>query len=94
MRYLCSCEKDRGSSILSSVTKRRIRDGEDFEFPDYVVDMHTVKGQSEERGIEHFFEQAAVVYPEIKRSEESAAYWNELEQELIRRKKEDVEEDE
>lgn len=94
VRYLCSCEKDRGSSILSSVTKRRIRDGEVFEFPDYVFDMHTVKGQSEERGVEHFFEQAAVIYPEVKRSEESAAYWNKLEQELIRRKKEDVEEDE
>ena len=55
VRYLCSCEKERGASILSSVIKRRIRDGESFEFPDYVFDMHTVKGQAEHRGIEQFF---------------------------------------
>lgn len=29
VRYLCSCEKERGASILSSVIKRRIRDGDD-----------------------------------------------------------------
>lgn len=94
VRYLCSCEKERGASILSSVIKRRIRDGESFEFPDYVFDMHTVKGQAEHRGIEHFFEEAAQIYPKAEESEEHAAYWRELEQELIRRKKEDVEENE
>ena len=94
VRYLCSCEKERGASILSSVIKRRIRDGESFEFPDYVFDMHTVKGQAEHRGIEHFFEEAAQIYPKAEQSEEHAAYWRELEQELIRRKKEDVEENE
>ena len=94
VRYLCSCEKERGASILSSVIKRRIRDGESFEFPDYVFDMHTVKGQAVHRGIEHFFEEAAQIYPKAEQSEEHAAYWRELEQELIRRKKEDVEENE
>lgn len=94
VRYLCSCQKERGSSILSSVTKRRIRDGEPFELPDYVFDMHTVRGQEQGRGIEHFFAEAAQIYPQAEYSEERAVYWRELEQELIRRKKEDVEENE
>ena len=41
VRYLCACRKERGSSVLASVVKRRIRRGDPFPLPDYVYDMHT-----------------------------------------------------
>ena len=88
VRYLCSCPKERGSSILSSVTKRQIRDKEPFELPDYVFDMHTVEGQNRGRDFNHFLSEAAKVYPEAERSQDEEAYWTQMEEELIRRRKE------
>ena len=49
VRYLCACRKERGSSVLASVVKRRIRRGDPFPLPDYVYEhRHTLTGQ--ERG--------------------------------------------
>lgn len=87
VRYLCSCPKERGSSILSSVTKRQIRDKEPFELPDYVFDMHTVEGQNRGCDFHHFLSESAKVYPKAERSREEEAYWEQMEEELIRRRK-------
>ena len=89
VRFLCCCQKERGSSLLTSVTKRRIRDGETFTLPDYVFDQHTVEGQARGRGIEHFLQTAAVVYPHAELGEEQAASEQKWEQELLRRMKEE-----
>ncbi len=69
VRYLCTCPKERGSSLLTSVTKRRIRDQKPFDIPDYVYDQHTIEGQKRGRGIDHFLQTAAVVYPRAGRSQ-------------------------
>ncbi len=89
VRYLCSCPKERSSSLLTSVTKRRIRDGESFAIPDYVYDRHTIEGQNRGRGIDHFLETAAVVYPHAELGEEDAASEQRWEQELLQRMKEE-----
>lgn len=65
VRYLCSLPKERGSSVLSSLTKRRIRRGDSFELPDFVFDMHTIEGQKLGRNIEHFLDEAAFVCPDV-----------------------------
>lgn len=65
VRYLCSCQKERGSSNLTSLTKRRILKGSRLECPDYVYDMHTEEGQKRGRGYDHFFEEAAAVLPKL-----------------------------
>ena len=91
MRYLCGCRKERGSSLLSSVVKRRIRDGEHVKLPDYVFDMHTIEGQERGRKIEHFLEESATVLPAAELGPEADAWRAGLEKELVRRMKEETE---
>lgn len=92
VRYLCTCQKERGSSLLTSVTKRRIRDGEKFDLPDYIFDMHTIEGQNKGRNIEHFLEASASVYPPAVLEPEVEARRLELERELVQRMKGEMEE--
>ena len=92
VRYLCACRKERGSSLLSSVTKRRIRDGEAFDLPDYVYDRHTIEGQRLGRGIEHFLTESAKVAPEADLGPDEALWRQAMEQELAERMKEEGEE--
>lgn len=87
VRYLCSCPKERGSSILTSLTKRRIRDKEAFPLPDYVFDMHTIEGQKRNRSYEHFMAQAAIVSPKAVLDETSTRQLNNWETELAERRK-------
>ena len=91
VRYLCGCRKERGSSLLSSVVKRRIRDGEHVKLPDYVFDMHTIEGQERGRKIEHFLEESATVLPAAELGPEADAWRAGLEKELVRRMKEETE---
>ena len=88
VRYLCSCRKERGASILSSVIKRRIRDKEPFLIPDYVFDMHTIAGQQMGREYAHFANEAAKVAPQMLQSAEDFASGMRLEEELKRRREE------
>ena len=92
VRYLCACRKERGSSLLSSVTKRRIRDGEAFDLPDYIFDRHTIEGQRLGRGIEHFLTESAKVAPEADLGPDEALWRQAMEQELAERMKEEDEE--
>lgn len=87
VRYLCSCPKERGSSTLASLTKRRIRDRVPFPLPDYVFDMHTIKGQNRGRSYEHFISQAAVVFPEAVLNDSTAGQNDRWEAELTERRK-------
>lgn len=82
-RYLCACPKERGSSLLSSVTKRRIRRGDPFPIPDYVYDMHTCEGQSRGRNMDHFLSEAACVEPAAALGEREAHRARLLERELL-----------
>lgn len=91
VRYLCCCPKERGSSLLTSVTKRRIRTGKPFEIPDYVFDRHTIEGQNRGRGIDHFLKTAAVVYPHAQLGEEYDASEQRWAQELLTYMKEENE---
>ena len=70
VRYLCACRKERGSSVLASVVKRRIRRGDPFPLPDYVYDMHTLTGQERGRNIDHFLAEAACVRPGVRATAE------------------------
>lgn len=92
VRYLCACQKERGSSLLNSVTKRRIRDGEKFDLPDYVFDMHTIDGQRRGRSIDHFLSESAKVEPAADLGRDEELWHRAIEQELTERMKEDTEE--
>lgn len=82
VRFLCSCQKERGSSNLAGLVKRRILMGCRLECPDYVYDMHTEEGQKRGRGYDHFFEEAALVTPRL------ASEGDDYEQELRKLMKE------
>ncbi len=74
VRYLCHCKKERGSCNLSLLIQARMADGGiPLEFPDYVYDRHTREGLRRGRGLWHFLEEAAVVYPEAEL--EDGALW-------------------
>ena len=64
IRFLCSCNKERGSCDLEHVMERRIAQGKaPIEFPDYVFDKHTAKGIAMGRGEAHFLREGALVSP-------------------------------
>lgn len=69
VRFLCQCPKDRASCTLTSVLKRRVKAETPFALPDYVYDMHTVKGREMGRGKMHFLHEASRVIPESERED-------------------------
>mgnify|MGYP000422490739 FL=1 len=89
MRYLCACRKERGSSVLASVVKRRIRRGDPFPLPDYVYDMHTLTGQERGRNIDHFLAEAACVRPGVRATAEELEETERWERELVALMKEE-----
>ena len=88
-RYLCACRKERGSSVLASVVKRRIRRGDPFPLPDYVYDMHTLTGQERGRNIDHFLAEAACVRPGVRATAEELEETERWERELVALMKEE-----
>ena len=89
VRYLCACRKERGSSVLASVVKRRIRRGDPFPLPDYVYDMHTLTGQERGRNIDHFLAEAACVRPGVRATAEELEETERWERELVALMKEE-----
>lgn len=66
VRYLCGCQKERGSDdllnwIAGAVENEMLRP----TIPDYALDMHTWRGQEMGRGYEHFLNEASKVQPEL-----------------------------
>lgn len=66
VRYLCQCQKERGSDDLLNWAKLAVeKQGRLPEIPDYAVDMHTRRGQEMGRDYEHFLTEASKVDPEM-----------------------------
>ncbi len=63
VRYLASAPKDRSSDEMVNVF---IHDNLKPVIPDYALDMHTAKGKEMGRGFAHFWEQGAMIHPEVK----------------------------
>ncbi|MEP7294024.1 MAG: AAA family ATPase [Chloroflexota bacterium] len=62
VRFLCACEKERGSDDLLNWIKR----SETLPtIPDYAIDMHTRRGQELGRDYAHFLNEASKVQPEL-----------------------------
>jgi replication-associated recombination protein RarA len=65
VRYLCGCLKDRSSDEMVMWVKLASERGDARpEIPDYALDMHTAKGLANGRGLRHFLEVGAQLYPE------------------------------
>lgn len=64
VRYLCSCQKERGSDDLLAWI---IQSGDQARptIPDYAIDMHTRRGQEMGRDYDHFLNEASRVAPEL-----------------------------
>jgi replication-associated recombination protein RarA len=70
VRFLCGCEKERGSDYLLNWAQLVIdQEGRLPDIPDYALDMHTRHGQEMGRDYEHFLTEAAQVRPEMPGSD-------------------------
>jgi len=66
VRFLCQCEKERGSDDLLNWMVKAVSAGIAAPtIPDYAVDMHTRRGQAMGRDYTHFLNEASRVAPEI-----------------------------
>lgn len=66
VRYLCRCQKERGTDDLLNWLSRTVEiEGRLPEIPDYALDMHTRRGQEMGRDYEHFLNVASKVAPEV-----------------------------
>lgn len=66
VRYLCACQKDRSTDEMLNWVKHSIETGALLpSVPDYALDMHTARGQEMGRGLRHFWEEGAIVQPEL-----------------------------
>ena len=66
VRYLCQCEKERGSDdLLNWMSKATERGEASPTLPDYAIDMHTRRGQEMGRDYSHFLNEASKVQPEL-----------------------------
>jgi replication-associated recombination protein RarA len=80
VRLMCRSAKSReGDHFQAAVGLRSLMDGFKPEIPDFACDMHTHKGRSLGRGIEHFMEEGTKLVPpdaepDIYR-DEAYKYW-------------------
>jgi replication-associated recombination protein RarA len=66
VRFLCQCQKERGSDDLLNWMRRSMELGSVRPvIPDYAIDMHTQRGQALGRDYRHFLEEASRVAPEL-----------------------------
>ncbi len=65
VRYLCGCQKERGSDDIMNWLSRTVELENTLpEIPDYALDMHTRRGQEMGRDYVHFLNEASKVIPE------------------------------
>ncbi len=65
VRYLCASPKDRSTDEMVNWMKYAVEQENRLpEIPEYALDMHTARGQSQGRGPRHFWEEAARLSPE------------------------------
>ena len=66
VRYLCGCQKDRSSDEMAIWISRAVAQGKArLQIPEYALDMHTAVGQESGRDRRHFFEEGALLDPEM-----------------------------
>lgn len=66
VRYLCGCQKERGSDDLLNWMRGAVEAGTARPvIPDYAIDMHTRRGQEMGRDYRHFLYEASKVAPEL-----------------------------
>jgi replication-associated recombination protein RarA len=66
VRFLCQCQKERGSDDLLGWMRNAVERGEARPtIPDYAIDMHTKRGQEMGRDYAHFLNEASKVQPEL-----------------------------
>lgn len=66
VRFLCRCEKERGSDDLLGWMRNAVERGAALPtIPDYAIDMHTRRGQEMGRDYAHFLDEASKVHPEV-----------------------------
>ncbi|MFA6075530.1 MAG: hypothetical protein WCV63_05640 [Negativicutes bacterium] len=63
IRYLCKCHKDRSSDMLRNIVEKEFAAGKRPEIRDYMLDMHTKRGQELNRDVRYFLDVASVVEP-------------------------------
>ncbi|HBM15485.1 MAG TPA: hypothetical protein DD381_03960 [Lentisphaeria bacterium] len=63
IRYLCSLEKDRSTDMLRNIVEKEFEKGKRPYIKDYVLDMHTKKGQEMGRDVNYFLDEASKVIP-------------------------------
>ncbi len=67
VRYLCACKKDRSNDEMINWVIREVESGRRLpEIPEYAIDMHTARGRAMGRGQRHFWEEGAVLQPELE----------------------------
>jgi replication-associated recombination protein RarA len=66
VRFLCQCQKERGSDDLLNWMSKVTASGDVLPtIPDYAIDMHTKRGQEMGRDYSHFLNEASKVQPEV-----------------------------
>lgn len=66
VRYLCACQKDRSSDEMINWLKHEVESERLLPtIPDYALDVHTARGRQMERGVRHFWEEGARLFPEL-----------------------------
>ena len=68
IRYLCRCPKDRSSDMLRNIVEKEFAAGKRPEIRDYMLDMHTKRGQELNRDLRYFLDVASVVEPLVEGS--------------------------
>ncbi len=67
VRFLCAAKKDRSSDELINWVIREVESGRRLpEIPEYALDMHTARGKEMGRGVRHFIEEGAQLFPELE----------------------------
>ena len=78
IRYLCECEKDRSTDLLKNIIIKSFAMGEIPTIPDYALDKHTVRGATMGRDSFHFLNEASMVIPQKKVSNNYKERYNKI----------------
>ncbi len=78
IRYLCECEKDRSTDLLKNIIIKSFAMGKIPTIPDYALDKHTVRGAAMGRDSFHFLNEASMVIPQKKVSNNYKERYNKI----------------
>ena len=78
IRYLCECEKDRSTDLLKNIIIKSFAMGGLPTIPDFALDKHTVRGAAMGRDSFHFLNEASMVIPQKKVSNNYKERYNKI----------------